>query len=53
MPVENVAITIASTATTKLCQHMKVIVTHGKEKHEIVAVKTKVCQSRIKHTSQF
>lgn len=48
MPVENVAITIASTATTKLCQHMKVIVTLGKEDHEIATVKTvktKACQS--------
>lgn len=55
MPVENVAITIASTATTKLCQHMKVIVTLGKEDHEIATVKTvktKACQSHIKHTGQ-
>jgi hypothetical protein len=55
MPVENVAMTIASTATTKLCQHMTVIVTLGEKEHGIVAMKTvkiKACQSRIKYASQ-
>lgn len=47
MPVENVAITIASTATTKLCQNMTVIVTMGKKEHEIGSVRrsrTKACR---------
>jgi hypothetical protein len=55
MPVENVAMTIASTATTKLCVNIRRSLSNWEKKeHEIVAMKTvkiKACQRRIKYAS--